>query len=103
VAISQENDDRLAAALKKFGFSDRALAKRPLLTKPKFLRIGQQPIRVGIHSEIAGVDFDECVPRAASCRIQGVDVPFIGLRDLRRNKLAAGRAKDIADLEALPE
>lgn len=38
-------------------------------------------------------------PRATA----DLDVPVIGLEDLRRNKLASGRAKDLADLEELPE
>jgi hypothetical protein len=103
VAIDEVNQDRLAAALQKFGFSARAVTRRPLLRKPKFIRIGQPPIRVEIHSEIAGVDFQACVLNAENCQIQGVVVPFISLRDLRQNKLAAGRTKDLADLEALPE
>lgn len=35
--------------------------------------------------------------------IGGVPVNFIGLDDLRRNKLASGRKKDLADLDYLPE
>jgi hypothetical protein len=103
VAVDEVNQDRLAAALQKFGFSTRAVARRPLLQKPKFIRIGQPPLRVEIHSEIAGVDFEACVSNAEHCQIQGVDIPFISLIDLRQNKRAAGRTKDLADLEALPD
>jgi hypothetical protein len=103
VAVDDENQDRLAAALQKFGFSAQAVARRPLLRKPKFIRIGQPPIRVEIHSAIDGVEFAECVGKAQRCLIEGTEVPFIGLGDLRRNKRAAGRTKDLADLEALPD
>ena len=103
VSVDDVNQDRLAAALKKFGFSAQAVARRPLLRKPKFIRIGQPPVRVEIHSEIAGVNFESCIAHAELCRIEGVDVPFISLSDLRQNKRAAGRTKDLADLEALPE
>jgi hypothetical protein len=102
IALDESNQDRLAAALQKFGFSPESVARRPLLRKPKFIRIGQPPIRVEIHSEIAGVDFDECFSKAEVCQIEGLDVPFIGLDELKRNKRAAGRTKDLADLEALP-
>jgi len=34
--------------------------------------------------------------------VDEVDIPFIGLADLKVNKAAAGRAKDLADLENLP-
>ncbi|MEQ1516577.1 MAG: hypothetical protein ABL931_08830 [Usitatibacteraceae bacterium] len=33
--------------------------------------------------------------------IDGVDLPIINLADFRTNKLATGRLKDLADLEAL--
>jgi hypothetical protein len=103
VAITPENQDRLAAALRRFGFSAKSVARRPLLEKPKFLRIGQQPIRVEIHSDIAGVQFEDCFRRAEIISVEGVDVRFIGLQDLRKNNMAAGRTKDRADLEALPQ
>ena len=35
--------------------------------------------------------------------LDGVEVPMIHLEDLRLNKIASGRAKDIADLQNLPE
>jgi predicted nucleotidyltransferase len=73
-----------------------------LLEASKFIRIGQQPVRVEIHGEISGVAFSECYARAEKCSIGGIDVPMIALSDLRRNKLAAGRLKDRADVEALP-
>jgi hypothetical protein len=101
VAVTPVNQDRLATALKKFGFSAQSVARRPLLEKPKFIRIGQQPVRVEIHSDIAGVEFEECFARAEVCSVQGIDVRVISLQDLRRNKRAAGRTKDQADLEAL--
>lgn len=103
VATSPENQDRLAAALKKFGFSAQSVAHRPLLEESKFIRIGEQPVRVEIHGGISGVNFAECYARAEKCTIQGIDVPVISLHDLRANKRASARMKDQADLEALPE
>jgi predicted nucleotidyltransferase len=102
VAVTAENQDRLAAALIRFGFSAPSVAKRPLLEKPKFLRIGEPPLRVEVHSEISGVRFNECYARAEICSIHGIEVRMISLLDLRANKAAAGRTKDKADLESLP-
>lgn len=102
VTVAAENQDRLAAALMRFGFSAPSVAQRPLLEKPKFIRIGQPPLRVEIHSEISGVQFNECYARAEICVVRGIEVPMISLRDLRANKAAAGRTKDKADLESLP-
>jgi predicted nucleotidyltransferase len=102
VAITPQNQDRLATALKRFGFSEQSVSSRPLLEANKFLRIGEQPVRVEIHGGISGVEFAECYARAEVCDVQGIIVPMISLTDLRRNKLAAGRTKDQADLESLP-
>jgi predicted nucleotidyltransferase len=98
---SIDNQDRLAVALRRFGFSPQTVARRPILEKSKFLRIGNQPVCVEIHADISGVSFADCLSRAETCNVQGVNVPFIGLADLRANKQAAGRTKDLADLEAL--
>jgi hypothetical protein len=103
VAVNPVNQDRLAATLRRFGFSAQSVSQRPLLQKPKFIRIGEPPLRLEIHSEISGVEFDSCYARAQSTVLEGIEVRFIGLQDLRANKLAAGRTKDQADLEALPE
>lgn len=101
VAVTPDNQDRLAAALKRFGFSEQAVSKRPLLCKPKFIRIGNPPLRVEIHSELSGVSFDECFARSEVAVIEGVNVRFISLDDLVQNKRAAGRTKDLADIEVL--
>jgi hypothetical protein len=103
VAVDSANQERLAAALIKFGFSGQSVSQRPLLQKPKFIRIGEPPLRLEIHSEISGVEFESCYSRARSAVLEGIEVRFIGLQDLRANKLAAGRIKDQADLESLPE
>ncbi len=46
-------------------------------------------------------DFDECWGRRTEVLLDSLAVPFIGLEDLERNKLAAGRFQDLADMEAL--
>ena len=48
------------------------------------------------------MDFDACRTRAVLMEIDGLTVPVISLDDLKINKRAAGRHKDLADLEHLP-
>jgi hypothetical protein len=50
---------------------------------------------------LSGVDFDACYPNRVEMTIAGVHLPFIGLAEFRANKRAAGRAKDLADLDSL--
>ena len=53
-------------------------------------------------TSIDGVLFDAYAQRALVVDIDGTSVPFISLEDLRANKRAAGRHKDLNDLENLP-
>jgi hypothetical protein len=53
-------------------------------------------------SDPTGVDFDACYSRRVYRELDGVAIPFISLDDLRRNKKASGRLKDLADLDGLP-
>jgi hypothetical protein len=53
-------------------------------------------------TSIDGVEFDGCRARASEFDFAGVPVPVISLADLKINKRAAGRHKDLADLENLP-
>lgn len=67
------------------------------------LRNGEPPNRLEVTTYIDGVDFAECFQRRNTVLVQGEPVHLISLSDLRKNKAAAGRAKDLADLENLPE
>ena len=49
-----------------------------------------------------GVEFDESYREREVVQIDDLAIPVISLARLRRNKKAAGRAKDLADLENLP-
>jgi hypothetical protein len=49
----------------------------------------------------SGVDFDECYRERVVDEVDGLEVSLIGLDQLKKNKKAAGRLKDLADLEEL--
>lgn len=54
-------------------------------------------------TSIDGVEFQACFDRRVEITVDGAQVPFIALEDLRRNKAASGRPQDLADLAALDE
>jgi hypothetical protein len=60
------------------------------------------PLRIAVFSSIPGVDFATCYARRIETVIAGVQVPMIDLADLKQNKLASGRPKDMNDLQNLP-
>jgi len=73
------------------------------MEEKRIVRIGFPPMRVEVSNHIDGVTFDECHRHRITARVSGIRVPFIDLTHLRLNKQAAGRPKDLDDLEHLPE
>jgi predicted nucleotidyltransferase len=49
----------------------------------------------------SGLEFDACYARRVEGDLDGLRVPMIGVSDLIVNKSAAGRTKDLADVEKL--
>lgn len=102
VARHRQNADRVVSALREFGFDLPALNAGLFLEPDRVVRMGNAPIRIEILTSIDGVDFNTCAHRAIAHDVDGVVVPVIGLADLKANKRASGRSKDLADLENLP-
>jgi hypothetical protein len=66
------------------------------------VQLGLPPRRIDVLTSISGVEsfaaaWDTRVERA----VHGQSVPFIGREALIANKRAAGRLRDLADIEAL--
>jgi hypothetical protein len=98
VSDAPANVVRLAAALRSFGFSG---ADAHLFDGHDMLRAGVPPLRLEVLTKISGVEFDDCYGRRRTEIIDGIPVAVISKEDLRINKKASGRPKDLADLEAL--
>lgn len=97
------NVDRAWQALLHFGAPIDALgvSRDTLATPGMVVQIGVPPTRIDLLTEISGVDFSRAWPTRVIHQVAGLSVPFIGRADLIQNKRAAGRAKDLADLEIL--
>jgi predicted nucleotidyltransferase len=102
VARSDANAERLVDVLKKFGFNVPNLDVALFLAEDRIIRMGVPPLRIEIHTSISGVDFPDCYSRRVESTLDGVAVSILGLEDLKTNKRASHRGKDIADLENLP-
>jgi hypothetical protein len=64
-------------------------------------RMGAPPFRIEILTEISGVEFAQAWPRRETLDADGVTISVIGREDLMRNKSAAARPQDLADVDAL--
>ena len=100
IAISPQNAQRVVSALSEFGFTSSA---NMFLKENSHVRMGVPPFRLEILTTIDGVDFPECYAARNIGVIDEVEVSLINLRDLRVNKKASGRLKDLSDLENLPQ
>ena len=103
VRISPDNAIRIDRALREFGFASTGLSPRMFLEQNSVVRMGVPPLRIEILTTISGVDFDECYSERQEAKFEEMMIPMISLARLRQNKAASGRAKDLADLEGLPE
>jgi hypothetical protein len=99
IANDPENAAKVAGAVRGFGFKDASAEM--FQASGAIIRMGLPPVRIVIMTGISGVEFDACYERRQTMEISGLAVPVIDLDDLKRNKRAAGRMKDLADLEEL--
>lgn len=102
IARRRDNVERLVACLREFGFDTPELRAELFDDPDRIIRMGEAPLRIEILTTIDGVEFDDCVGRAESQTVDGASIPVISLADLKTNKRASGRAKDLDDLENLP-
>jgi hypothetical protein len=105
IAADAENARRVHRALIRFGAPMTAMGvSSGDLTRPEqVVQIGLPPRRIDVLTSITGVGFDEAWPDRVAHDVGGAPVSFLGRAALVKNKRAAGRAKDLADLEALGE
>jgi len=102
IATHPRNAARVVAALKEFGFDVPALSVELFQTENQIVRMGNPPVRIEIATGISGVSFAECYAARVIDVLDGLEVSLISLHDLKRNKRASGRHKDLDDLENLP-
>ena len=102
VGPTPENAERVVQALRSFGFDMPALNAQLFLDPRSIVRFGTPPFRIEIMTAIDGVEFQACRGRAPVFNLDDVQVPVISLDDLKTNKRAAGRNKELADLDNLP-
>ena len=102
IALDETNADKTVKVLQEFGMSQEAVLKELFLEKDKVIRMGFPPVRIEIITGASGVDFDDCYSRRKHVSIDKISVSFISLEDLKINKKASGRYKDLEDLKHLP-
>jgi predicted nucleotidyltransferase len=99
IGIDASNAAKVASVLREFGFSQAAA---DLFAEPgKVVRMGVPPMRIGVFTSVSGLEFPTAFRNRVIAEIDGVPVYLISLPDLKTNKKACGRYRDLADLEQL--
>jgi len=96
-----ENAHRLLRALTEFGFGSVGLTVQDFLEPGCVVQLGVPPLRVDLLTSIEGVSNDEVFSHLVVDSNEDPPLRFISREDLIRNKRAAARPQDIADLDCL--
>jgi hypothetical protein len=102
IESSAANARRVLRALRDFGAPLGELSAADLSKPGKGFKMGRPPRRIDVLTEISGVLFEEAWgPHIETTFGKGVICPVIGMDHLLKNKAAAGRPQDLADVAAL--
>jgi hypothetical protein len=103
VEPTRANAKALVTALSAFGFAAFAAEAEAFATPDRMATLGNPPLRIDIMTSITGVKFAEAWKTRLAGKMGDNDVFFLGREALMKNKLASGRAKDLADVAILAE
>lgn len=97
------NAARVWRALVEFGapLEDLHISDSDFSRPDVVVQVGMPPSRVDVLTGLTGVRFDDAWSTRADGTVEGVRVPVLGRDALIQNKRAAGRHKDLGDVEAL--
>jgi hypothetical protein len=96
-----ENAVKVLLALRAFGASTEQVSESDFSVPGITFQIGVDPLRIDVLTTIDGVSFAEAWPNRVKAAFDDQSVNVISKMDLIRNKRAAGRTQDLADLEVL--
>ncbi len=104
IDTSDENVAIMYAALAAFGAPLAGMTPKDFQDPAYVYQIGQPPSRIDILQELTAVDFESAWNAAEDGMIDSdIPVRYISVPDLIKNKLAIGRHRDLADVEAIRE
>lgn len=98
---SDDNADRVLHAVKDFLGETLGLKKSDLLTPKTFVQLGYPPLRVDLTTHCEGLVFKEAWKNRVAGKYGDVEVFFLSLDDLIKNKTATGRDQDLIDVKVL--
>jgi hypothetical protein len=101
VKPTAENAERVWQALRRFRAPLSKMKISDFAEPGVLYQIGLPPSRIDIMTSVTGLTFEAAWPNRVMATFGDVEAPVLGLDDMRKAKRAAGRLKDLADLEEL--
>ena len=98
---TKDNYLRLSKAFQDFGMPTFDMTENNFLSNPSFnvFSFGRQPVAIDIMTAIKGASFQEIYEEAVEFQAGAVKVRTIDVAKLIQTKKAAGRHKDLDDIE----
>lgn len=103
VRASSANSRRVFEALAAYGapVGAHGVSRATFETEGPAYRLGVKPLCIEVLTKVSGIEFDDATNDALHTEVDGRDIVVIGRQALLRNKRAAGRHKDLDDVEWL--
>ncbi|MDI6740451.1 MAG: nucleotidyltransferase [Candidatus Edwardsbacteria bacterium] len=95
------NAGQVVKAIEGFGFESLELTADDFIRKDAVIQLGFPPLRIDLLTTLADVSFSDCYKERVQVEVNGLIIDFIGKEGLIQTKLAAGRPRDLDDLEHL--
>jgi hypothetical protein len=102
VRDTHENAARAFRAMAEYGFPLDGVTEATLAQPGTGVRMGVPPFRLEVINFATGLEFKQAIENASRVMFDEVEGNMISLDDLKANKRATGRNKDLADLDHLP-
>lgn len=78
IAATPQNAARMVQLIRDFGFDTPKLNEGLFLEKGRMIRMGVEPTRIEILTEISGCNFEECYANRVHDALDGTPVTIIG-------------------------
>jgi hypothetical protein len=101
ISDTPENAAKVVTALEAFGLGSLKLAIVDFTGPGKVVQLGVTPVRIDLMTSISGVDWQAAAASSEKMQLAGIPIQVVSRQSLIANKLATGRHKDLADIEAL--
>ncbi|MBX9784741.1 MAG: hypothetical protein K2X48_15740 [Chitinophagaceae bacterium] len=105
VNCTKENYMQLLKAFREFGMPVFDMTEEKFLSPEKYdvFRFGRKPVAIDIMTKMSDFNFNECFKMVTYFKDEDLAVPVVHINTLIAAKKAAGRQKDLNDIQWLSQ